>query len=116
MQQNTGDVSQKTAEQTNKDLQHFGDSVFKLSMATGMSRTAIIANAEAISKSTEANLLAGQIGQESAADMTTFLASFKNQDIARQLLKLMSDPIKPLNESFMNLQKVGMGGFAQTFT
>ena len=116
MQQNTGDVSQKTAEQTNKDLQHFGDSVFKLSLATGMDRAKLIEHAAALSQSTEANLLAGQIGQEAAGDMTTFLASFKNQDIAKQLLKLMSDPIKPLNESFMNLQKVGMGGFAQTFT
>jgi hypothetical protein len=116
MQQNTGDVSQKTAEQTNKDLQHFGDSVFKLSLATGMDRAKLIEHAASLSQSTEANLLAGQIGQEAAGDMTTFLASFKNQDIAKQLLKLMSDPIKPLNESFMNLQKVGMGGFAQTFT
>ncbi len=115
-QQNVTDVSRKTAAETNEDLQKFGKSVFRLSIATGMSRTAIIANAEAISKSTEANLLAGQIGEKTAASMTTFLASFKDQNVAKQILKLMSDPIKPLNESFMNLQKVGMGGFAQTFT
>ena len=116
VQQNVTDVSKKTAEETDKDLQNFGKSIFRLSLATGISRTAIIANAEAISSSTEANLLAGQIGQKSAEGMTTFLASFKDQNVARQLLKLMTDPIKPLNESFMNLTKVGMGGFAQTFT
>ena len=116
VQQNVTDISKKTAEETNSDLQKFGNSVFRLSLATGISRTAIIANAEAISKSTEANLLAGQIGQKSAESMTTFLASFKDQNMARQILKLLSDPIKPLNESFMNLTKVGMGGFAQSFT
>lgn len=116
VQQGVTDVSKKTADETATDLKNFGNSVFKLSIATGMSRTAIIANAEAISKSTDANLLAGQIGNKAAEGMTTFLASFKDQNIARQILKLMSDPIKPLNETFMNLQKVGMGGFAQTFT
>ena len=116
MQQGVTDVSLKTADETNKDLLRFGESVFKLSMTTGMARTAIIANVEAISHSTDANVLAGRIGEQAAAGMTTFLASFKNQDVARQLLKLMSDPIKPLNETFMSLQKSGMGGFAQQLT
>jgi len=116
IQQQTSDVNKKTSDETVEGLHKFGANIFKLSQATGISRTAIIANAEAISKSTEANLLAGQIGGTAAEGMSTFLASFKNQDIARQIMKLLTDPIKPLNETFMNLQKVGMGGFAQSFT
>lgn len=116
IQQNTNDVNKKTSAEANADLQKFAGNIFKLSMATGVSRAAIIANAEAISKSTEANLLSGQIGGQAAQGMTEFLSSFKDQNIARQMLRLMTDPIKPLNDTFMNLQKVGMGGFAQSFT
>ena len=114
IQQNTSDVSNKTSEQTAKDLQHFGNSVFNLSLAMGIDRTKLIEHAMALSASVEANVLSGQIGKEAAGDMTTFLASFKDQNLAKQLLKLLSDPIKPLNESFQNLQKVGMGGFANS--
>lgn len=116
VQQGVSDVSQKTAAETNVDLQRFGKSVSRLAIASGMAREKIIENAVAIGHSTDANLLAGQIGNQAAEGMTTFLASFKDQNIAKQILKLMSDPIKPLNESFMNLQKVGLGGFAQSFT
>ena len=116
IQQSTTDVNHKSQAEAAKDLQHFGESIYRLSQATGISREAIIANAEAISKSTDANLLAGQVGTEAAGDMTTFLASFKDQNVARQFLSLMSAPVKVLDESFMNLQKVGMGGFAQSFT
>jgi hypothetical protein len=116
VQQGVSDVSQKTAIETNADLQRFGRSVSRLAIASGVAREKIIENAVAIGHSTDANLLAGQIGNKAAEGMTTFLASFKDQNIAKQILKLMSDPIKPLNESFMNLQKVGLGGFAQSFT
>jgi len=116
IQQNTGDVSRKTSEEANEDLQKFGNSVFRLSLATGMSRAAIMSNIEALSKSSEANVYAGQVGESTALNMTEFLASFKDQNLGKQLLKLMSDPIKPLNDTFMNLQKVGMGGFAMSLS
>lgn len=116
IQQNTADVNLRSASATSAGLQKFGATVFKLSMVTGMARSAIVANIESISKSTEANLLNGQIGFKAAEGVEVFLASFKDQNIAKQVLKLMTDPIKPLNETFMSLQKVGMGGFAQSFT
>jgi hypothetical protein len=115
VQQNSADVNLKTAAETSEGLQKFGAGIFRLTMATGMSRAAIMANIESISKSTEANLLNGQIGSKAAQGVGAFLSSFKDQNIAKQILKLMTDPIKPLNETFMNLQKVGMGGFAQSF-
>ena len=43
--------------------------------------------------------------------MTIFLASFKDQNLAKELLTLLSDPVSALNDSFQSLQKVGMGGF-----
>jgi hypothetical protein len=110
------DITSKTEQERNDDMVKLGGSIFKLTMATGMARSAMLANLESIAKTTDANVLAGQIGNESALEMETFLASFKDQNIAKQIMKLMSDPIKPLNATFMNLQKAGMGGFAQKFT
>jgi hypothetical protein len=110
------DVTALTDKERSDSLVKLGGSIFKLTMATGMARGAMLSNLESISKSTDANVLAGRIGNESALEMETFLASFKDQNIAKQILKLMSDPIKPLNATFMNLQKAGMGGFAQKFT
>ena len=111
IQQSTHDVSKKSTEETAESLKKLGKTVFSLSLATGMSRDVIVANAEAISKSTDANILAGQVGAKTAESMTIFLASFKDQNLAKELLTLLSDPVSALNDSFQSLQKVGMGGF-----
>lgn len=115
-QRNFSDISNKTMAETTEKLTALGKNVFRLSLATGQSRAAIMNNMEAISKSTEANVLAGQIGDDAAEGMSTWLGSFKDQNLAKDMLALMAEPIKPLNDTFMNFTKVGLGGFAQSYT
>lgn len=116
IQQNFTDVHNKSLEETTADLTNFGSEIFKVSQATGMSRAAIIANMQALSKSVPSNLLVGQVGEKAAKGMMTFLSSFKDQNLANQILKLATDPYKPLNETFNNLQVGALGGLAQAFT
>jgi hypothetical protein len=115
-QRNYTDLGLKSEQQVSDEAVKLGKNIFRLSMATGMARSEILKNMDALAASTEANVYAGQVGEQTATDMTAFLGSFKNQKIGQQILKMLSDPIKPLNETFMNLQKVGMGGFATSFT
>lgn len=115
-QRGFSDVSNKTQAQLTSDLTKFGKNIFELSMATGMSTSAILSNIESISKSVDANVLSGQIGTEAAEGMTQFLASFQNQDVAHKLLKMMSDPVAALNGTFQDLTKAGFGGFASKMT
>jgi hypothetical protein len=110
------DISLKTDQQASDEVVKLGKNIFRLTMATGMARSQILANMDALAQSTDANVLAGQVGEQGATDMASFLASFKDQNVARQLLSLFSAPIKPLNQTFMNLQKTGMGGFATALT
>jgi hypothetical protein len=115
-QQGFTDASRKTEKQTAEDLTSFGSRINKLSLTLGMSRTAILANLEAISKSNEASILQGQAGSDAAESTLEFVASIKNQHFGQTLLKLMTDSIKPLNQTFMSFQKIGQGGFGQKLT
>ncbi len=93
----------------------FGKSITNLSMATGMARSALLANIEAISKSTEANILAAQVGDDAATSTLSFISSFSDQNVGRAFLKMMTDQIKPLNQTFQSFQKIGLGGFIQRY-
>lgn len=118
-QQGYVDITGKSYQDVQKDLIQFADRISKVSLATGMARTAIMSNLEAISKSTEANLLSGQVGSNAAESTLEFISSIKNQNFGKILLKMMTDQIKPLNETFSSFQKIGLGGFGQklmTFT
>lgn len=112
-QQGFNDVSQKSSEETSKDLIAFGSRINKLSLTVGMSNSALLANLDAISKTNEASVLQGQAGSEAAESTLEFVASIKNQHFGQTLLKLMTDSIKPLNATFMSFQKIGQGGFGQ---
>lgn len=101
----------RSAEETSIALKKYAERVNKLSLVTGQSRNAIMANIEAISKSNEASILSAQIGYEAADATMAFIGSLKNQNLGRSLLKMMTDQIKPLNETFMSFQKIGLGGF-----
>jgi hypothetical protein len=113
VQQGITDVTSKTEAETTKDLQRFAGNINKLSLATGMSRAAILANLEAISKTTDASVLQGQAGTAAANSTLEFISSIKDQNFGKTLLKMMTDQIKPLNQTFSSFQKIGQGGFGQ---
>ena len=107
------DMQSKTQAEVTADLVKFGKRITKVSVATGMLRTQILANLDAISKQVETSVLAGQVGEEAAEKTAEFIASFKDQKIGQAFLKMMTDQIKPLNATFMDFQKIGFGGFGQ---
>ncbi len=113
VQQGIADVSHKTSEETTQDLTKFANNLNKLSLATGMSRAAIMNNLQALAKSTDASVLQGQMGTEAADSTLEFISSIKDQNFGKTLLKMMTDQIKPLNQTFSSFQKIGQGGFAQ---
>lgn len=113
VQQGIADVSQKTTEETTSDLKKFAGNIQKLTLATGMSRAAILANLEAISKSTDAAVLQGQVGTDAADSTLEFISSIKDQNFGKALLTMMTNSIKPLNNTFMSFQKIGQGAFGQ---
>jgi len=115
-QSNFTNIQNKTQSETTQDLAKFGERIMKLSIATGQSRTAILANLKSVTDSTEANILQGQAGAAAAESTLEFVSSLKNQQFGRQLLKMMTDQIKPLNQTFQSFQKIGQGGFAQKMT
>lgn len=113
VQQGIADVSHKSSEETTQDLAKFASNLNKLSLATGMSRAAIMNNLQALAKSTDASVLQGQMGTEAADSTLEFISSIKDQNFGKTLLKMMTDQIKPLNQTFSSFQKIGQGGFAQ---
>jgi len=115
-QSNFTNIQNKTQSETTQDLEKFGERIMKLSIVTGQSRTAILANLKSVTDSTEANILQGQAGAAAAGSTLEFVSSLKNQQFGRQLLKMMTDQIKPLNQTFQSFQKIGQGGFAQKMT
>lgn len=107
------DISNQTQAETTAKVVKFGSAVSKASMVTGMSKNAILANIEAISKSNEASILSANLGEEAATSTLAFISSMKDQNLGKAFLKMMSDQIKPLNATFMSFQKIGLGGFGQ---
>lgn len=107
------DVNSRTQEQIQKDLVNFGQRITRVSTATGMLRNKLLENVDAISKSVEATILAGQIGASAAGRTQEFIASFGDQRVGNAFLRMMTDAIKPLNTTFMDFQKIGFGGFGQ---
>jgi len=112
-QQGYSDVNSKTQEQVQKDLVKFGERVTRVSQATGILRSKLLENIDAISQSVDMNLLANRIGDAGAASTSEFIASFKDKKLGQAFLSMMTDTIKPLNSTFMDFQKTGFGGFGQ---
>ena len=112
-QQGYSDVNSRTQAQVQKDLTKFGERVTKLSQATGVLRSKLLEDIDAISQSVEINLLANRIGENGAEATSEFIASFKDKKLGQAFLNMMTDTIKPLNTTFMDFQKTGFGGFGQ---
>lgn len=112
-QKGFSNVNSKTQAQVQSDLVKFGERITRLSQATGIMREKLLQDVDAISQSVEANILAGQIGAEGAEKTSEFIASFKDKNLGQAILHMMTDAIKPLNETFMDFQKTGFGGFGQ---
>ena len=113
IQRGYADVNSKTQAEVQKDLVKFGERITRLSTATGMARTKLLENLDAISKSTDAMLLSGQIGEAASQKTQEFISSFADKNVGNAFLKMMTAAIKPLNATFMDFQKIGFGGFGQ---
>ena len=112
-QKGYSDIRNKTEAETTAEVVKFGERITNVSMATGMMRGKILENLDAISKSTEAALLTGQTSVEQSGKVQEFISSFADQKLGNQILKMMTDAVKPLNATFMAMQKTGGGAFAQ---
>lgn len=114
-QRQFADVNSRTQEEVQKDLVNFGNRIDRLSKATGVARQALMDQVKAIAATVEAQILANQIGVAGTQSTLEFIASFKDKKVGNEILRLMTDVIKPLNVTFQNFQKLGFGGFAQKF-
>ena len=103
---------QKSQSEVTAGIVKFGKNINDLSMATGMAKAKIMENYDALSKSVEANLLASQTGSQASEATLEFIASFKDQNLGKAFLTMMTDSIKPLNATFQSLQRAGNGAFA----
>lgn len=112
-QRGFNDVNAQTQGEAQKNLVKFGERITRLSQATGVLRSKLLEDIEAISQSVEANILAGQVGNDAAGSTLEFISSFKDKNLGQAFLRMMTDAIKPLNETFMDFQKTGFGGFGQ---
>lgn len=113
IQQGYSEIGSKSQQQMTEDLTNFGKKVTGLSMATGIAKNKLLENVAAMSKSIEATILNSQVGGAAAENTLMFVNSFKDQKVGQAFLRMMTDTIKPLNTTFQNFQKLGMGGFGQ---
>jgi hypothetical protein len=111
-QKGYADVNSQTQAELEKNLVRFGERVSKLAQATGIARSKLLEEVDAISQSIEANILASKMGADATESTLLFVKSFKDQNLGNAILKMMSDVVKPLNSTFQAFQKVGFGGFA----
>ena len=110
-QKGFSDIRNKTEQETSQEVVAFGKRITDVSLATGQHRGKILENLDAISKSTKAAILTGQVGTAQSQVLQEFVASFKDQKLGNEVLAMMTDAIKPLNETFTHLQKSAGGAF-----
>ena len=114
-QRQFADVNSRTQDEVQKDLVSFGKRVDQLSKTTGVARQALLDQIKTIASTVEAQILSNQIGADGTQATLEFISSFRDKKVGNEILRLMTDVIKPLNVTFQNFQKLGMGGFAQKF-
>jgi hypothetical protein len=107
------DINAKTQEEVQSDMVKFGQRIDRLSKVTGVATTKLLEDIKAISQSVEANILYGQTSADATQNTLEFIASFKDKKLGQDFLRMMTDAIKPLNQTFQTFQKLGFGGFAQ---
>lgn len=105
--------AQLSQEAATRGVVEFGKRITSVSIATGMARDLLMQQVDALSKSSEALILNATVGGDATQATLEYIASFKDQQIGQQVLRMITDSIKPLNTTFMNFQKLGMGGFGQ---
>jgi hypothetical protein len=102
-------IQTKSGEEISQGAAAFGKSITRLSFAVGMSRQKLLENTAAITQSTDANVIAATVGEESATKFAQFVAGFKDQNVGQQFLKMMSSKLPGLNSTFQNFAKAGLG-------
>jgi hypothetical protein len=107
------DMNSKSQAEVQKNLVRFGERITRLSTATGIARDKLLQNVDAIAQTVEATILQGRVGAAATESTLAFIGSFKDQNLGSAFLRMMTDAIKPLNDTFMSFQKTGFGGFGQ---
>ena len=115
-QKNMGNLTSISQDRVQKDLLLFGKRITALSQATGIAKSKLLEEVQALSKSIEAQVLATSVGSAGTQQTLEFIASFTDKKLGQEFLRMMTDQIKPLNATFQNFQKLGMGGFGQKMT
>lgn len=91
----------------------FGKSLTLLSLAAGVSREKLLAQAKSLNESIEANTVAAEYGSDAALNMSLYAASFKDPALGDAFVKMMSSKLPVLNTAFLNFAKGGLGGLGQ---
>ena len=91
----------------------FGDSMSKLSLMSGISMKKLQEQTIAISSSIDANVIAAEKGTHAALMASQVIASFKNADLGKAIMGMMSSKIPILDKTFQNFVSAGMGAFGQ---
>lgn len=91
----------------------FGKSLTLLSLAAGVSREKLLAQAKSLNESIDANAVAAEYGSDAALNMSLYAASFKDPALGDAFVKMMSAKLPVLNTTFLNFAKGGLGGLGQ---
>ena len=91
----------------------FGKSLTLLSLAAGVSREKLLAQAKSLNESIDANAVAAEYGSEAALNMSLYAGSFKDPALGDAFVKMMSSKLPVLNTTFLNFAKGGLGGLGQ---
>ena len=109
--QNYSDMRRRSEQEMADDAIKFGANITKLSLATGVAREQMLANAKAVSKSSDISLIYAKYGKAGADKMLAFASSFPDQGLGKELVTMAADTVPALNATFQDLAKSGLGQF-----
>ena len=109
-----GETGARSQLSTQRQLEKFGKSVRDLGLASGMARDEILANLKAQSASTDSFINSIKLGADAGKNIDLFIASLKDQELARKISGLMTTDFKTLNQTYMDLVKTGNGALASS--
>lgn len=99
-----------------KQVEMFGKTVRELGKTSGLAREEILANLKAQSASTDSFVNAIKLGADAGKNIDLFVASLKDQDLARKISEMMTTEFKTINKTYMDLVKTGNGALASSFS